>query len=419
MRKIVCIIGGLLFLTSCSDKDTDIPTVITGDNVVYAESMTVTCNGFVEDDGGSSAYARGICYKKGNVTPTIADNIESGGSGKGIFSCNLQLSEAGTYSYCAYATNSNGIAYGAVRTFNISNGSIGEEGLPGVITGECNVNEATMTVTCNGYVENDGGASVYSRGICYLSGIGIPTIADDKVTGGSGLGNYSCTLNIDNEGYYSYCAYATNSSGTAYGEVKKFLIGTPMGSVSVTFDDVSWTDDDATLLGPGIYSPNWFQLITYDPLGANRMIDVTIDECTVGTYTGHAISGSYNTDYEFFDTEYDIDGFFSVMAQVGGIEWHAKSFTINVIKYDKVLKVGSITVDAVMYNCNNAFTSEGGNVGLNAAETKTLHLVASNVPFYEDKKKMVYTSFKEKVLAVKNSKKNHKVKKKIIDNERE
>lgn len=35
MRKIVCKIGVLLFLTSCSDRDTDIPTVITGDNVVF------------------------------------------------------------------------------------------------------------------------------------------------------------------------------------------------------------------------------------------------------------------------------------------------------------------------------------------------------------------------------------------------
>lgn len=408
---------GFVFLISCSEKETSIPKVITGDNVVYAESMTVTCNGYVENDGGSSVYARGICYKKGNGTPTIADKTESGGSGKGSFTCNLQLNEEGTYSYCAYATNANGTAYGDVRTFDISNGSTGEGSLPGVITGECNVDDMNMTVICNGYVESDGGSSVFSRGICYVSGNGTPTIANRTVPGGSGLGNFSCTLNIENSGLYSYCAYATNSSGTSYGEVKTFLIGTLDGSVSVTFGNDSWTDNGATLFGPSNYFPNWFDLII---LGSPD-VGVCINPCAVGRYTGQAISGSaeyytyegggfwsflteYESNYEGEEMSID-DEDINVMveAESGNTEWHAKSFTITVTKYDKVSRVASMTMEAVMYNCNNAFTPEGGNVGLNAAETRVLRVVANNVPFRDDDKIMHHKTPKEKEWAERNS----------------
>lgn len=411
---LICILIGINLFSGCyAEEDATIPVVKTGVSTVYIESMTVSCSGYVENDGGSSVFARGICYLKGEGEPTIADKTESGGSGKGSFLCNIQLNEAGAYRYRAYATNSIGTAYGETKSFVISNGTSGETNLPTVITGNSSVDNDNMTASCNGYVENDGGASVYSRGICYVSGTGKPTIADRVVSGGNGLGNYSCTLNIESSGMYSYRAYATNSSGTSYGDVRTFSIvdysTPPVGSASYSFGNNSWIDVGPYLIGPLNYSDyyfdSWFHLISIiDSLDYNYMVSICIANCSVNTYCGHAVSGSGTLDSSgegwSFDTDYDVEGFFSILIDDRGggndIEWHAKNFTIIITQYDKVAKLGSMAMEAVMYNCNNAFTPEGGNVGLEAAQTKFLRVVANQVPFTIEDDKMFFSLVQKK-----------------------
>ncbi len=111
-----------LALVACSGNG-KLATVSTGTYTTYPDTKTVQCEGYVESDGGEAVVDRGICYIKGSGTPTVADNRVSAGSGKGSFSAILEKIDKGTYTYCAFATNSVGIAYGSPSTFTMGSKS--------------------------------------------------------------------------------------------------------------------------------------------------------------------------------------------------------------------------------------------------------------------------------------------------------
>lgn len=128
LKRIIVIVTSLLVMMSLNSCGTDVslPTVVTGNNIVYSESMSVVCNGNVKEDGNATILERGICYVKGDGIPSTKDNVVPGGSGLGTFSCPFNLSLVGKYSYRAYATNKMGTAYGDVKTFIITAGGGGE-----------------------------------------------------------------------------------------------------------------------------------------------------------------------------------------------------------------------------------------------------------------------------------------------------
>lgn len=101
-----------------------------------------------------------------------------------------------------------------------------------VSTGKFTTYPDTKTVQCEGFVESDGGDMVIERGICYASGSVTPTVSGNHVSGGSGKGSFSAVLQNIEDGIYSYCAYATNSVGTVYGDVLSFTMGEAGGGGS-------------------------------------------------------------------------------------------------------------------------------------------------------------------------------------------
>ena len=82
-------------------------------------------------------------------------------------------------------------------------------------------NSAT-SVTLKGYVIEDGGATVTSRGIAWATFYN-PTINDNKAAQGTGTGSFPAILTglTDGTTYYAR-TYATNSAGTAYGNCISF-----------------------------------------------------------------------------------------------------------------------------------------------------------------------------------------------------
>jgi hypothetical protein len=73
-----------------------------------------------------------------------------------------------------------------------------------------------------GDITSSGASFVSERGVCF-SLYGTPTIDSLKTSDGLGSGTYTSSLSslVPNTTYY-YRAYATNSLGTAYGEVLTF-----------------------------------------------------------------------------------------------------------------------------------------------------------------------------------------------------
>lgn len=115
-----------------------LPTVITG-NVSNITATTATCGGEVTSSGGSTVTACGVCWST-SQNPTVADSHTTDSDGIGIFNSNITgLTPNTTYYVKAYATNSEGTAYGEPR----------------VLTTSCTtINESIVVTACDSYTWN-------------------------------------------------------------------------------------------------------------------------------------------------------------------------------------------------------------------------------------------------------------------------
>ena len=75
----------------------------------------------------------------------------------------------------------------------------------------------TTTATSGGSISSIGASAVTARGVCWAT-TSSPTVANSKTIDGSGAGTFISNLTglLENTTYYAR-AYATNGSGTAYG----------------------------------------------------------------------------------------------------------------------------------------------------------------------------------------------------------
>ena len=88
-----------------------LPTVSTGE-MVQTGNTTASCGGEVIHNGNLSVLARGVCWST-SPNPTVSDDHTTDGSGVGVFSSGITgLTPGLTYYVRAYATNSEGTAYG-------------------------------------------------------------------------------------------------------------------------------------------------------------------------------------------------------------------------------------------------------------------------------------------------------------------
>ena len=193
-----------------------LPTVQTASEALLSGVGTATCGGTVTRDGGFSVTARGICW---SVTPepTVSNLHTIDGNGVGEFISTLtNLQPATTYYLRAYATNVNGTVYGQQLTLST------QSGLPKISTIAA-TNITSTTAVSGGEVEDDGGYTVIQRGVCY-STTPQPTTAGPHTTDGAGTGQFvSHLLNLTPNTQYYLRAYATNATGTVYGEERVFI----------------------------------------------------------------------------------------------------------------------------------------------------------------------------------------------------
>ena len=84
------------------------------------------------------------------------------------------------------------------------------------------------SATLGGEITTEGNSAVTERGIVYATTSSFPKIGGNGVTkndNGAGTGTFSEAISgLDTKNIYFYRAYATNSSGTSYGAVKKFSL---------------------------------------------------------------------------------------------------------------------------------------------------------------------------------------------------
>lgn len=195
---------------------------------VTAESATL--GGEVMTDGRMTVTARGICYGI-EQQPTVDGAHTVDGGGLGVFSTTLKNLEHNTIYYArAYATNKMGTAYGDQVKFTT------ELGVP-LITTDSVYRITAYSAKCKGHVESDGGYAVTKKGTCW-SRQPDPTVDDECTNDGSGIGEFTSSLNnlLENTTYYVR-TYATNATATVYGE--QIIITTLDGLAVVKTDSIN------------------------------------------------------------------------------------------------------------------------------------------------------------------------------------
>lgn len=219
--------------------------VITTNSITGITASSAVSGGNVESDGGDNITARGVCWAT-TQNPTVSNSHTTDGTGTSEFVSTITgLTNNVTYYVRAYATNSNGTAYGEERSFTT------QEGLAVVTTTDIS-NVTATTATSGGAITDDGGFSITARGVCWSTN-SSPTISDAHTSDGTGTGTYTSSMtSLTYNTTYYVRAYATNIKGTSYGEEKVFTTSKLTPTVSTT--DVTSITSNSAVTGGNVTS---------------------------------------------------------------------------------------------------------------------------------------------------------------------
>ncbi|MDO3642355.1 NHL repeat-containing protein [Mucilaginibacter sp. L3T2-6] len=129
--------------------------------------------------------------------------------------------------------------------------------LPTVTTAGLVINLTSTTAQAAGTVSEQGSSTITEAGICYSATNKTPVITDAKVTGNVTNPTYPIDFTADLTGltagtvYYAR-AFATNSSGTAYGSVITFTTSTGASGFTTTVSTFAGTGTAGSNNGDGI-----------------------------------------------------------------------------------------------------------------------------------------------------------------------
>jgi uncharacterized protein (TIGR02145 family) len=260
------------------------------------------------------------------------------------------------------------------------------------------VSEITQSsATCSGNVTADWFETVTERGICWSTST-TPDINDNKITGGTGLGNYSCTINnLSSATNYYVKAYAINKNGISYGLEKTFKTSegqsglpiivtsqvTSITSSSATSGGTITDDGGSSIIARGVCwnispNPTLSNVHTNDGTG-NGNFSSQISGLTPNTpyyiraYATNSVGTAYGNEIYFTSAlapVEDIDGNVYHPIQIGTQIWLKEN--LNVTRYnngeeitnvpDLVLWLNLATGAYVNYNNDVSYASTYGRL---------------------------------------------------------
>ncbi len=186
-----------------------LPTITTT-SISNVLSTSASAGGTISLNGGTAVTKSGVCWST-NQDPTVLNSFTTDGSSTGTFTSTItNLTPLTIYYVRAYATNSVGTAYGNQIAFTTI------AGLP-TITTTSHSNVLTSSASSGGTISANGGAEVIASGVCWSTSQN-PTILNSFSNDGLASGTFTSTLIGLSPGTLYYVrAYATNATGTSYG----------------------------------------------------------------------------------------------------------------------------------------------------------------------------------------------------------
>ena len=202
-------------IQSFTTLDIKFPEIVTLP-VTNVSFTTANYEAEVKYDGGVPILERGFCFST-QPNPTIQENKYLVSGELGVFKLVITDLQPGTLYYVrSFAKNRKGLQYGNQVSFTTVAYTA-----PTVITQDVG-QITTRSAQANGQVSDEGNTSVTERGFCFGQNRN-PSINDQKVDLGAGLGGFSYNFSGLSEGTTYYVrAYAINKKGIFYGEEKSF-----------------------------------------------------------------------------------------------------------------------------------------------------------------------------------------------------
>lgn len=292
--KILIIIISVIITFSCR-KDEPVPPDVTTADPVEITQTTVTAGGNITSDGGADIRIAGVCWST-SPDPSIKDKHSNDSKSPGSFTSTLTgLTPNTTYFLRAYANNMAGTAYGEEVSFTTS-----QITLPTIYTPDI-LSVTAISATSGGNITSDGGDPVTERGVCWSTDIN-PTIDDNKTSDGSGPGSYTSEItNLQPVTTYYVRAYATNSTGTAYGNEISF--STMASAPVITTSEVTSITTFTAKSGGTVISDGGGGSVTERGLCWSVIQNPTTDDINtkegtgLGPFTSNLIDLKANTTY--------------------------------------------------------------------------------------------------------------------------
>lgn len=223
MQKLFFAVISICLIVSCSTTPNNnsgttttvvplVPTSLTGSvtnvthvNLTWTDNATNEDGYKVERKTGNGTYAL-----LGSTGVNINQYVDS------------TVTINTTYTYRVYAYNAAGNSLNYSNEYTVTINSNVVVVLPTVTT-TIPTSITTTSAVAGGNVTNEGGAPVTSRGVVWCTCLSPTTALSTKTVDGTGTGSFTSNMTVltSNADYYVR-AYATNSAGTAYGNIEFF-----------------------------------------------------------------------------------------------------------------------------------------------------------------------------------------------------
>jgi uncharacterized protein (TIGR02145 family) len=208
----------MIFYMSCKKEEPKVIPVVGTVSINSVAANSAICVGFISDDGGAAVTECGLCWSTDSM-PDLDDNYSTVDIVSDIFTDSItNLTENTTYYVRAYATNSQGTAYGNQIKFTSAEAQVFPEVISVSISGL-----ASNGAQVNGSINNSGNYTVIGYGVCWSKNQNPDLQSAHKTLNDLQNGNFSVDItDLSPTTRYYVRTFLMFSEGTVYGEQKSF-----------------------------------------------------------------------------------------------------------------------------------------------------------------------------------------------------